>query len=261
MHNALSIAKTGLSAQDLKMTTISNNLANVNTVGFKRDRAAFSDQFYQISKQPGAQEDIQNQVPTGIQIGNGVRVNGTQKVHTTGSFETTGQQLDMAIAGQGFFQIERPDGDSAYTRNGQFTRNSEGLVVNMDGLPLIPQIQIPDNATSVTVGSDGTVMASVAGDPLPQQIGQITTVNFANASGLEASGGNLYRQTAASGAPVEGIPGENGLGAVKQGTLEGSNVAVVEEMVNMISTQRAYEMNSKVVSAVDDMLRFVSQSM
>jgi len=261
MNGALSIAKTGLAAQELKMSTISNNLANVNTVGFKRDRASFADLHYKIDRQPGAQEDLQNQVPTGIQIGTGVRVAGTQKVFTEGSYDTTQQDLDMAIMGKGFFQIEKPDGEIAFTRNGQFTRNSEGQVVNSDGLPMVPQIQIPAEATGVTVGSDGIFMAKIAGDPVPQQIGQITTVNFANAAGLEAIGGNLFAQSAASGQPIEGIPGENGLGNIKQGTLEGSNVAVVEEMVDMITTQRGYEMNTKVVSAVDEMLRNVAQTM
>ena len=261
MQAALWVAKTGLAAQDLKMATISNNLANVNTIGFKRDRVAFEDLFYQIERQPGAQQDNQNQLPTGVQVGNGVRVVGTQKVFTTGNFETTGQDLDMAIIGKGFFQIELPTGDTAYTRNGQFSINSEGLVVNADGLPLIPQIQVPETATSISVGTDGIVMAQVAGDPMPQQIGQIATVNFVNPAGLEAMGGNLFLETAASGQPMEGIPGEDALGSLKQRTLESSNVSVVEEMVSMIATQRAYEMNAKVVSSTDQMLKFVSQSM
>jgi len=261
MQAALWVAKTGLAAQDLKMATISNNLANVNTIGFKRDRVAFEDLFYQIERQPGAQQDNQNQLPTGVQVGNGVRVVGTQKVFTTGNFETTGQDLDIAIIGKGFFQIELPTGDIAYTRNGQFSINSEGLVVNADGLPLIPQIQVPENATSLSIGTDGIVMAQVAGDAMPQQIGQIATVNFVNPAGLEAMGGNLFLETAASGQPMEGIPGEDALGSLKQRTLESSNVSVVEEMVSMIATQRAYEMNAKVVSSTDQMLKFVSQSM
>lgn len=261
MNGALSIAKTGLKAQEVKMSTISNNLANVNTVGFKRDRASFADLHYRIERQPGAQEDIQNQIPNGTQIGTGVRVAGTQKVFTEGSYNTTGQDLDLAIMGKGFFQIERPTGEIAFTRNGQFSMNSEGQIVNSDGLPMVPQIQVPQDALSVTVGSDGIVMAKLAGDAIPQQIGQITTVNFANAGGLESIGGNLFVQSASSGEPIEGIPNENGLGGIKQGTLEGSNVAVVEEMVDMITTQRGYEMNTKVVSAVDEMLRNVGQTM
>lgn len=260
MQAALWVAKTGLAAQDAKMATISNNLANVNTVGFKRDRVAFEDLFYQLERQPGAQQDQQNQLPTGIQVGNGVRIVGTQKVFTEGNFETTGQDLDMAIVGEGFFQIELPSGEIAYTRNGQFNRNSDGLMVNSDGLPLVPQIQIPENALAISVGTDGTVTAQVAGDAQPQELGQITTVNFTNPAGLEAMGGNLYRETAASGQPQEGVPGDEALGAIKQKTLEGSNVSVVEEMVNMIATQRAYEMNAKVVSSTDQMLKFISQS-
>ncbi|MED5526538.1 flagellar basal-body rod protein FlgG [Gallaecimonas pentaromativorans] len=260
MQAALWVAKTGLAAQDAKMATISNNLANVNTVGFKRDRVAFEDLFYQLERQPGAQQDQQNQLPTGIQVGNGVRIVGTQKVFTEGNFETTGQDLDMAIVGEGFFQIEMPSGEIAYTRNGQFNRNSDGLMVNSDGLPLVPQIQIPENALAISVGTDGTVTAQVAGDAQPQELGQITTVNFTNPAGLEAMGGNLYRETAASGQPQEGVPGDEALGAIKQKTLEGSNVSVVEEMVNMIATQRAYEMNAKVVSSTDQMLKFISQS-
>ncbi|MGP7733799.1 MULTISPECIES: flagellar basal-body rod protein FlgG [Oceanimonas] len=261
MHAALWVSKTGLSAQDARMTAISNNLANVNTVGFKRDRVAFEDLFYQVQRQPGAAADQQNQIPTGIQMGNGVKVVGTQKVFTTGSFQNTGQELDMAIVGQGFFQIERPNGELAYTRNGQFHRNSEGLMVNTDGLPLVPQIEIPENAINVTVGTNGIVSATLAGQAEPQELGLITLANFSNPAGLEAMGGNLYRQTGASGEPMEGQAGDEALGTLKQGTLEGSNVNVVEEMVDMITTQRSYEMNAKVVSAADQMLKFVSQAL
>lgn len=260
MNGSLWVAKTGLSAQDTKLATISNNLANVNTVGFKRDRAEFTDMFYNIERQPGAQQDLQNELPTGIQIGNGVKVSGTQKVFTTGSFEDTGQDLDVSITGNGFFQIELPTGETAYSRNGQFSLNSEGLMVNSEGLPLVPGIAVPENAIGISIGTDGTVSAKLAGQAAPEEIGQITTANFVNPAGLEALGGNLFSETAASGAPIEGVPGEDGLGALKQGTLESSNVNVVEEMVSMISTQRAYEMNAKVVSAADDMLRFISQN-
>jgi len=261
MDAALWVSKTGLAAQEAKLATISNNLANVNTIGFKRDRMAFEDLFYQIQRQPGSQLDQQNTTPTGIQLGNGVRVVGTQKVFTTGNYETTNQDLDVAITGQGFFQIELPSGDTAYTRNGQFHRSSEGLIVNAEGLPLSPQIQIPENATGISIGSDGTVTATVGNQTGATQIGNITLVNFTNPAGLEALGGNLYRETDASGTPLEGVPGEDALGALKQYTLEGSNVSVVEEMVDMISTQRAYEMNAKVASASDQMLKFISQSL
>lgn len=261
MHSALWVSKTGMAAQDTKMTAISNNLANVNTVGFKRDRVVFEDLFYSIQRQPGAQVDQVNELPSGIQLGSGVRVVGTQKVFTQGNTQNTTQELDLAVMGQGFFQIENSDGQIMYTRNGQFHRNSEGLMVNSQGLPLEPQIQIPDNAVSFSVGVDGTVTTKTADDPTPQQLGQITLAKFINPAGLEAVGGNLFRETEASGPADELIAGEDGAGFIKQGALEGSNVQVVEEMVDMITTQRAYEMNAKVVSAADDMLKFVSQSM
>ncbi|EGR1218523.1 flagellar basal-body rod protein FlgG [Vibrio parahaemolyticus] len=261
MHSALWVSKTGMAAQDTKMTAISNNLANVNTVGFKRDRVVFEDLFYSIQRQPGAPVDQVNELPSGVQLGSGVRVVGTQKVFTQGNTQNTTQDLDLAVMGQGFFQIENSDGQIMYTRNGQFHINSEGLMVNSQGLPLEPQIQIPDNAISFSVGVDGTVTTTTADDPTPQQLGQITLAKFINPAGLEAVGGNLFRETEASGPADELIAGADGAGSIKQGALEGSNVQVVEEMVDMITTQRAYEMNAKVVSAADDMLKFVSQSM
>jgi len=261
MNSALWVSKTGLAAQDLRMTTISNNLANVSTAGFKKDRAVFEDLFYQVQKQPGAQADDLNQLPSGIQVGTGVRINGTQKQFTEGSFETTSNQLDVAIAGQGFFQIENPDGELLYTRNGQFQINSESLLVNGNGLPLAQNIALPEGTTKVTIGTDGTVSAVVDNDAQPVELGQLLTVNFANPAGLENLGGNLYRETAASGEAIEGIPGEESYGGLQQFTVEGSNVSVVEEMVSMIAVQRAYEMNAKVVSAADEMLRFINQSM
>lgn len=260
MHSALWVSKTGMAAQDTKMTAISNNLANVNTVGFKRDRVVFEDLFYSIQRQPGAQVDQVNELPSGVQLGSGVRVVGTQKVFTQGNTQNTTQDLDLAVMGQGFFQIENSDGQIMYTRNGQFHINSEGLMVNSQGLPLEPQIQIPDNATSFSVGVDGTVTTTTADDPTPQQLGQITLAKFINQLALNRCG-NLFRETEASGPADELIAGADGAGSIKQGALEGSNVQVVEEMVDMITTQRAYEMNAKVVSAADDMLKFVSQSM
>lgn len=260
MHSSLWVSKTGMAAQDTKMTAISNNLANVNTVGFKRDRVVFEDLFYSIQRQPGAQVDDINQLPSGVQLGSGVRVVGTQKVFTQGNTQNTSQELDLAVMGQGFFQIENSDGQIMYSRNGQFHVNAEGLMVNSQGLPLMPQVQIPDNALSVSVGVDGNVSVTTAGDPQPQNIGQITLAKFINPAGLEAIGGNLFRETEASGLAEELIAGEDGAGSIKQGALEGSNVQVVEEMVDMITTQRAYEMNAKVVSAADDMLKFVAQS-
>ena len=261
MHYALWVSKTGMAAQDTKMTAISNNLANVNTVGFKRDRVVFEDLFYSIQRQPGAQVDQVNELPSGVQLGSGVRVVGTQKVFTQGNTQNTNQQFDLAVMGQGFFQIENSDGQIMYTRNGQFHINSEGLMVNSQGLPLEPQIQIPDNAAAISVGVDGTVTSVSADDPTPQQLGQITLAKFINPAGLEAVGGNLFKETEASGAADELVAGEDGVGSIKQGALECSNVQVVEEMVDMITTQRAYEMNAKVVSAADDMLKFVAQSM
>ncbi|CAE6947847.1 flagellar basal-body rod protein FlgG [Vibrio alginolyticus] len=261
MHSALWVSKTGMAAQDTKMTAISNNLANVNTVGFKRDRVVFEDLFYSIQRQPGAAVDQVNELPSGVQLGSGVRVVGTQKVFTQGNTQNTSQELDLAVMGQGFFQIENSDGQIMYTRNGQFHVNSEGLMVNTQGLPLEPQIQIPEDAISLSVGVDGTVTATTAADVRPQNLGQITLANFVNPAGLEAMGGNLFRETEASGPADELIAGEDGAGSIKQGALEGSNVQVVEEMVDMITTQRAYEMNAKVVSAADDMLKFVAQSM
>ncbi|MFN3016322.1 flagellar basal-body rod protein FlgG [Vibrio coralliilyticus] len=260
MHSALWVSKTGMAAQDTKMTAISNNLANVNTVGFKRDRVVFEDLFYSIQRQPGALVDQVNELPAGVQLGSGVRVVGTQKVFTQGNTQNTSQELDLAVMGQGFFQIENSDGQIMYTRNGQFHVNSEGLMVNSQGLPLEPQIQIPENALSVSVGVDGTVSATTADSTAPQELGQITLAKFINPAGLEAVGGNLFRETEASGQADELIAGEDGIGSIKQGSLEGSNVQVVEEMVDMITTQRAYEMNAKVVSAADDMLKFVAQS-
>ncbi|ARD20631.1 MULTISPECIES: flagellar basal-body rod protein FlgG [Shewanella] len=261
MQSALWVSKTGLSAQDTKMTTIANNLANVNTTGFKRDRVAFNDLFYQVQRQPGGQVDEQNELPSGLQLGTGTRVAGTQKVFTTGDILTTGQQLDMAIQGQGFFQIEEANGDLGYTRDGQFFRSSDGLMVTSQGLPLVPNIEIPEDALTVTIASDGQVSAQMAGQAEAQELGQITLVNFTNPAGLEARGDNLYRETGASGAAIEGVAGDQAIGQIRQGSLEGANVNVVEEMVEMISTQRAYEMNAKVVSSSDDMLKFLNQAL
>ncbi|GAA4888654.1 flagellar basal-body rod protein FlgG [Ferrimonas pelagia] len=259
MQSALWVSKTGLTAQDTKMTTIANNLANVNTTGFKRDRVNFNDLFYQTQRQPGAMADQENELPSGLQLGTGVRVSGTQKVFTVGEILTTGQPLDMAIMGNGFFQVEQANGDFAFTRDGQFYRNADGLMVTSEGMPMTPAIEIPEEALSVTIGSDGIVSAQMAGDAEAQELGQITLVNFTNPAGLEAIGNNLYRETAGSGVALEGIPGDGALGDLKQGFLEGANVNVVEEMVEMISTQRAYEMNAKVVSSSDDMLKYLNQ--
>jgi flagellar basal-body rod protein FlgG len=260
MSSALWVSKTGLAAQDTALSAVANNLANVNTTGFKSDRVAFEDLFYSIELQPGAQADEVNTVPSGIQLGSGVRVAGTQKVFTEGSMQTTGQPMDLAIIGRGFLQVEAPNGDIYYTENGQLQLNAEGMVVNSQGLPLTPAIEVPVGSSSFTVGSDGIVTAILPGDTTPSELGQITLVNFTNPAGLEALGGNLYRETVATGEPVEGVPGEEGLGTLKQGVLEGSNVQVVEAMVNMIAIQRAYEANAKVLDAASGMQQFLNQT-
>ncbi len=261
MLPSLWVAKTGLSAQDMNLTTISNNLANVSTTGFKRDRAEFEDLLYQIRRQPGGQSSQDSELPSGLQLGTGVRIVGTQKIFTEGSLQITEQPLDMAINGRGFFQILQPDGSVAYTRDGSFQLNSDGQVVTSSGFPLEPAIVLPEQVRTFTVGEDGTVSVTVAGDPQPQILGNIQTVDFINYAGLEAIGNNLFLETAASGAPQVGTPGTNGLGNVLQNTLENSNVSVVEELVNMITTQRAYEMNSKVISTADQMLSFLTQKL
>lgn len=261
MHAALYVSKTGLAAQDKQLTTISNNLANVSTVGFKRDRAVFEDLLYQNQRQAGAQQTPDTQLPSGLQLGAGVRVVATQKEFTEGNIQITDQSLDVAIDGRGFLQIQLPDGTTSYTRNGQFQINGEGQIVNGDGYLLDPAIFVPEGITKISIGTDGSVNGFTPTDANPQPLGDITLTDFINPSGLQAIGGNLFLETVASGAPVQGNPGENGLGTLKQGMLEGSNVDIVEEMVNMITTQRAYEMNSKVVSAADQMLQFITQTL
>lgn len=261
MHAALYVSKTGLTAQDTQLTTVANNLSNASTVGFKRDRAVFEDLLYQIQRQPGAQTTEQTQLPSGLQLGTGVRVAGTQKEFTAGSLEITNNNLDLAIDGRGFLQILQPDGTMAYTRDGQLHLNGDGELVNANGLLMQPAITVPENVSSITIGTDGTVSAFIRGETDPQVLGDIQTADFVNPGGLQAIGGNLFVETPASGDPLIGTPGENGLGQMKQGMLENSNVDVVEEMVSMITTQRAYEMNSKVVSTADQMLQYVSQNL
>ncbi|ENA30811.1 MULTISPECIES: flagellar basal-body rod protein FlgG [Pseudomonas] len=261
MMSALWVSKTGLSAQDMNLTTISNNLANVSTTGFKRDRAEFQDLLYQVRRQPGAQSTQDSQLPSGLQLGTGVRIVGTQKNFTEGSLQTTDQPLDMAINGRGFFQVSMPDGTIAYTRDGTFHLNSDGQVVTANGFALEPAIVVPAETRTFTVGEDGTVSVTTANNAAPQVIGNLQTADFINPGGLQAVGNNLFMETAASGAPQNGTPGLNGLGTVMQQTLENSNVSTVEELVNMITTQRAYEMNSKVISTADQMLGFVTQNL
>ncbi|MGH1472249.1 MAG: flagellar basal-body rod protein FlgG [Cellvibrionaceae bacterium] len=261
MHSALYVSKTGLAAQDTRLSTISHNLANVGTVGFKRDRASFEDLLYQIKRQPGADSAADTQLPSGLQIGTGVRVVSTQKEFTEGNLEITDQALDVAIIGRGFLPILQPDGSESYTRNGELQINSEGTIVNANGLAIQPAITIPDGATQITIGNDGVVSVRLQGQPAPQQVGTIQVVDFINPAGLQAIGANNFLQTAASGDPQAGTPGENGLGYLMQGGLETSNVDIVEEMVNLITTQRAYEMNSKVVTSADQMLQYITQNL
>ncbi|WP_252178599.1 flagellar basal-body rod protein FlgG [Endozoicomonas sp. 4G] len=261
MNPALWVSKTGLAAQEKQMSIISNNLANVNTVGFKRDRANFEDLFYHIERQPGALADQDNELPAGLQLGTGVKMTGTQKVFTPGSYETTKQALDLAIIGNGFFQFTQPDGTLAFSRNGQFHLDGDGQIVNASGLPLEPGIIVPAETTGISISEDGIVMATIQGQAESEEIGQINIANFVNPAGLVAQGGNMYLQSAASGDPIEGAAGQGGLGVLKQYTLETSNVSSVEELVNMISAQRAYEMNSKVIAAADEMMQFVNQTL
>ena len=261
MMPALWVSKTGLAAQDLNLTTISNNLANVSTTGFKRDRAEFQDLLYQIRRQPGADSSQDTQLPTGLQLGTGVRIVGTAKLFTQGSLQTTEQPLDMAVNGRGFFQVLQPDGSVSYTRDGTFHLDSNGQLVTAQGYALEPAIVLPAEVKSLTVGEDGTVSVVVSGSPTPQVIGNIQTADFVNPAGLQAIGNNLFLETGASGAPQVGTPGLTGLGSVLQNTLENSNVSTVEELVNMITTQRAYEMNSKVISTADSMLGYISQNL
>jgi flagellar basal-body rod protein FlgG len=259
--SALHVARTGLDAQDVKMRVIANNLANVNTTGFKRDRANFETLAYQQVIAAGSQADSQNKLAIGLNLGTGVQLTGTERIDTQGTLNTTGNSFDLAIEGAGFFQLQRPDGSIAYTRAGNFKTNAEGTLVSADGLPLIPQIQLPEGVTSVTIGNDGTVSASVPGQNAPTQLGQIETARFVNPAGLQATGGNLLTETAASGAPQVGAAGLEGRGTIRQGALEQSNVNTVEELVDMIETQRAYEIASKMIKATDEMLQYVNQQL
>jgi len=260
MNPAMWISKTGVQAQDAKLQAIANNLANVNTVGFKRDRVMFEDLFYQVERQPGAEGPDGSNAPAGVQLGNGTRMVGTQKVFTSGSLQTSNQSLDIAIVGQGFLQVEGPNGRPAYTRAGQLQVNAEGRLTNAQGLRLQPEITIPAGASSITIAENGMVSATMSGNAAANELGQLRLSNFINPTGLLALGDNIYQETAASGAPTEGVPGADGLGKLKQGALEGSNVQVVEEMVDMIAAQRTYEMNTKVLSAADNMLQYLSQA-
>ncbi|WP_417549933.1 flagellar basal-body rod protein FlgG [Methylophaga sp.] len=261
MNQALWIAKTGLDAQQTRMSVISNNLANVNTTGFKQDRAVFEDLLYQTIRQPGAQTTTDNQLPSGLMIGTGVRTVATEKLHTQGNIIQTNNALDVAIDGRGYFQVLMPDGDIAYTRDGTFQINADGDVVMSNGYLLDPGINIPNDVQSVTVGVDGTVSVTQPGDNEPTVIGEIELADFVNPAGLQPVGENLFKETGASGVPIVGTPTLDGLGRVIGGALETSNVNVVTELINMIETQRAYEMNSKAISTADQMLQYASQNL
>ncbi|MGH8549226.1 MAG: flagellar basal-body rod protein FlgG [Methylococcales bacterium] len=260
-ERALWVAKTGLDAQQTRMSIISNNLANVNTTGFKRDRGVFEDLLYQNVTQVGSQTTQNTQSPSGFQLGTGVRGVATEKIHSQGNIIQTENSLDVAVSGRGFFQILLPNGNINYTRDGTFQMDSNGQLVTANGYSLEPAITIPNDAISVTIGKDGTVSVLQPGNSTPSQVGQILLADFVNPTGLEPIGDNLFRESLSSGTPVTDIPGQNQFGTLIQGSLETSNVNVVEELVNMIETQRAYEMNSKAISTTDEMLQFASNNL
>ena len=259
MINSLWIAKTGMSAQQTQLDVISHNLANVATTGYKRNNAVFEDLIYQNLRQVGAQSTEQNQLPTGLHLGLGVRTVATSRNFTQGSLQQTGNRLDVAINGNGFFEVTMPDGTIGYTRDGSFQLDSQGRIVNSNGLPVANGITVPGNATSLNISEDGIVTATLPGNTQPQQLGSLAMASFINSAGLEPVGQNLYKESAASGQPQQGTPGTNGLGVMRQGFLESSNVNVVEELVTMIQTQRAYEMNSKAIQTSDQMLAKLAQ--
>jgi flagellar basal-body rod protein FlgG len=259
MIRSLYIAKTGLEAQQTNLDVVTNNLANVSTNGFKKSRAVFEDLLYQNVRQPGAQSSQQTQLPSGLQIGTGVRAVATERIHTQGNPQQTGNSKDVMINGSGFFQVLMPDGTTGYTRDGSFQTDSNGQLVTSSGYVLQPPITVPSNALTMTVGRDGTVSVTTPGTVAPTQIGSIQVSNFVNPAGLESLGENLYAETGASGTAQTSTPGTNGTGVLMQGFVETSNVNVVEEMVNMIQTQRAYEINSKAITTSDQMLQKISQ--
>jgi len=258
MIRSLHTAATGMMAQQINMDVIANNLANVSTTGFKKTRADFQDLLYQTMRTAGSAQAQGVQVPTGIQIGLGTRLASTQKVFTQGDFQDTGHDLDMVIEGNGFFQVMLPSGETAYTRNGAFTTDGTGKLVNSDGYAVQPEITIPSGYLDLSVGTDGTVSATVSGESAARKLGQIQLANFTNPAGLKSIGGSLFVKADSSGEPIPGSPGQDGLGTVKSGMIEMSNVKVVEEMVNMILAQRAYEINSKAIQASDEMLNIAN---
>jgi flagellar basal-body rod protein FlgG len=261
MNPALWAAKTGLDAQQTQMAVVSNNLANVNTTGFKKGRAVFEDLLYQNVNQVGSATSQNTQAASGLSLGTGVRVVATEKTYTQGNLNQTGNSLDLAINGRGFFQVLMPDGTLAYTRAGDFQVNSQGQIVTSSGYVVQPSVTIPAGAQSVSIGGDGTVTAQLAGQAAPTQVGQIQMADFINPAGLQPKGENLLTETASSGTAQTGTPGQNGLGTLQQGYTEASNVNVVEEMVDMIETQRAYEMNTKAVQTTDQMLQYLGSNL
>ncbi len=260
MNPALWVAKTGLDAQQIRLQVVSNNLANASTTGFKKDRAVFEDLIYQNIRQPGAQATQDTTLPSGLMLGTGVRVAATQKMHMQGNIIQTENSLDIAIQGDGFFQILRPNGDIAYTRDGSFQLDEQGRIVTSDGMLLDPAITLPENTLSVTIGIDGTVSALEPGNTAPTNVGTIETASFINPTGLMPIGDNQFLETVSSGSPTTGIPSEDNRGGLLSGSLETSNVNTVEELVNLIETQRTFEMNSKSLSTADQMLQYITQN-
>ena len=259
MLRSLNTAATGMDSQQELIDTLSNNLANVNTTGFKASRANFQDLMYQTERAPGLQTTTGVISPSGIQIGNGSRLVSVEKSFEPGSSKITNKETDLAIMGNGFFRIQVPDGTISYTKDGTFRRNADGRLVTSEGFPLVPEIVVPANTLNLKIGLDGIVTAKVSGEVEPKNLGQIQIANFVNPAGLNASGRNLFAQTPASGEPIVGVPGENGTGSISQGQLESSNVNIVEEMVQMIMGQRAYELNGKVIKTGDEMLSATNQ--
>lgn len=260
MNQALWVAKTGLDAQQTRLAVISNNLANVSTTGYKQSRAVFEDLLYQNIRQVGGQSSEDTRLPSGLSLGSGVRVVATEKLHTQGTIETTQNALDIAIDGKGFFPILLPDGTEAYTRDGSFQVSDQGQMVTASGYELQPGITIPADTQQITIGTDGIVSVTLVSQATPSVVGNLQITNFINPTGLQPIGENLFLESASSGSPQAGTPGQTGLGRLRQGSLESSNVNIVEEMVGMIETQRAYEMNSKVISTADGMMQYLNNN-
>ncbi len=259
MITALFSAATGMEAQETNINVIANNLANVNTTGFKKSRANFQDLLYANTRAVGSTASEDTEVPTGIQIGLGTRTAAVEKVFTVGDLEQTGNELDLAIEGDGFFQVLLPSGETGYTRDGSLKKDSQGRLVTADGNPLLPEIVIPENSTQISIGKSGAVLAFMDSESIGTEIGNIELARFGNPSGLKSLGGNILQESTASGAPMLGDPGSNGMGGVAQGFVEGSNVSIMKEMIDLIAGQRAYEVNSKAVKAADEILQQINQ--